>query len=88
MTSKLQSDCETANAEGENRLVDLTELVAFLKISKRSVWRLVARGELTPPVKVGRNARWFLADLHTYLDRIRQQRDSRCAIVANRRGVS
>lgn len=69
-------------------LVDVNEVAAMLKISSRSVWRLVDEGELKPPVKVGRCARWFAADVHTYLDKIRQQRDSKCAIIANRRGVS
>lgn len=74
--------------EDGDRLMDLPELAKRLGVSMRSAFRLVASGELPPPVKVGRCARWFQADVQTYLDRIRQLRDSRIAIAANRRGVS
>lgn len=78
----------TPPPEDGDRLVDLFELARRFGVSPRSVFRLVASGELPPPVKVGRCARWFQADIQTYLDRIRQVRDFKAAVAANRRGES
>ena len=74
--------------ENGDNLMGLSEVASHLGISERSVWRLVASGDLAPPVKVGRCTRWFAADLHAYLDKIRQRRDSKNAVVANQRGES
>jgi excisionase family DNA binding protein len=71
-----------------NRLIDLSELAALLAVSERSVRRLVACGELAPPVKVGRCARWFEADVQTYLDKIRRQRENVSGRYFKREGLA
>ena len=70
---------------GKDQLVDLEDVAARLVVSKRSVWRLIASGDLVPPVKIGRLVRWFEADLQSYLDRKRQQRETVNRVVATRR---
>lgn len=88
MQLKTGDATEAVRLAAGDRLVGLTEVATFLNVSARSVWRLAASGELAPPVKVGRCARWFVADLNAYLDRIRHLRDCKNTIVANRRGES
>ena len=77
-----------AEPDGRDQLVDLKEIAARLVVSKRSVWRLVASGDLVQPVKIGRLVRWFEADLQTYLDRKRQKRDSEYKALSRPRGES
>jgi len=47
-------------------LLDVRAMADHFSISKRSVWRLVALGELPPPVRIGRCARWFRADVSRF----------------------
>ena len=48
-----------------DRLLTLGQVAEVLSGSVRTVWRLVARGELPAPVKVGRSARLCLSDVET-----------------------
>lgn len=41
-----------------NELLTVTEVASLLKISKRTVWRLVSANDLPPPVRFGGNVRW------------------------------
>ena len=50
------------------------ELAILLSISEREIWRLVARGELARPVKIGRCALWFESDVSDLQSRLRGQR--------------
>lgn len=56
------------------RMIVLQDIAAALCISVRNVWRLVARGELPKPVKIGRSARWFETDLAEYQEKLRNSR--------------
>ncbi len=61
-----------ANAE---RLLDLDEVARLLGgISTRSVRRLIARGDLPPPVKVLSAPRLYTSDVRTYLDGLKEKR--------------
>lgn len=57
-----------------DRLIDLKVVVTLLGVCSRTVHRLVAAGELAPPVKVGRASRWFMSDIDGYMKRLRQGR--------------
>jgi len=57
-----------------DRLLTLGQVAEVLSGSVRTVWRLVARGELPAPVKVGRSARLCLSDVEAYLERLKAQR--------------
>jgi predicted DNA-binding transcriptional regulator AlpA len=83
MTMELSQLSGTPPPEDGDLLLGLPEVASRLGVSKRSVWRLVASSDLAAPVKVGRCTRWFVADLQTYLDRLRQRRDSKNNVVAN-----
>jgi predicted DNA-binding transcriptional regulator AlpA len=55
------------------------EVAEFFSISVRKVWRLVAEGELAPPVKIGRCAVWFESDIVEFQMRLRAQRERKAA---------
>jgi predicted DNA-binding transcriptional regulator AlpA len=50
----------------QDRLLDVAVLAERFNVSNRTIWRLVAQGALPPPVKIGRCARWFLADITAF----------------------
>lgn len=50
------------------RMINVREVASILNISTRSVWRLVATGELPKPVRFGRSARWRLADIEACIE--------------------
>jgi len=56
------------------QLVSLPTAAARLDVSLRSFYRLIADGDLPPPVKVGRLSKMFSSDLDTYLQRLKSQR--------------
>lgn len=67
---------DESSAEQEERLITLAETAKRLGICKRSVQRLIARGELPAPVKSVRKPMLFLSDLTGYLERLKQQRNT------------
>ena len=59
-------------AERQFRVKQLAEMFT---VSVREVWRLVARGELAQPVKIGRCSVWFESDIVELQARLRVQRE-------------
>ncbi len=57
-----------------DRLVSLHTAACRLDISLRGLYRLVARKELPPPVKVGRSSKLCESDLAHYLQRLKEKR--------------
>lgn len=53
------ADSSTARS-GETLLISAEELANLLGISKRHVWRLLSRGDLIGPIKIGSTTRWPL----------------------------
>ncbi len=51
--------------EGD-RFLDVRDVATRFNISIRGVHRLVARGELTRPLKIGRCSRWRPADIASF----------------------
>ena len=68
---------ETANSNPIIRLLCVGEIAMILGISTRSVWRLVARGDLPQPVQVGSARRWFESDVTAYLAKQTAKRDAK-----------
>jgi predicted DNA-binding transcriptional regulator AlpA len=58
-----------------SRQYRIRNLVELLALSKRAIWRLVARGELAAPVKIGRCSVWFDSDISEFQMRLRAQRE-------------
>ena len=55
------------NADHTDPLLTVQEIAMKLNRCTRSVWRMVANGELPPPILVGHSRRWYQADIQAYL---------------------
>ena len=62
MDSTERGDSESENILN-NRWLDVKRVAKHFDMSTRGVWRAVARGELMPPIKIGRCARWSINDV-------------------------
>lgn len=49
-------------------LITADDLAAMLKVSTRTLWRLLAKGELPEPVRIGGSTRWRLDDVQQWID--------------------
>jgi predicted DNA-binding transcriptional regulator AlpA len=62
-----------------DKLIPLSEVADALGgISIRTVWRLVAAGELPKPVRVGREAALFSSEVRAYLSKLKAGRKTEC----------
>ena len=57
-------------------LLDVSDVAHRLNICIRSVWRLVASGQLPRPVRIGRCARWFEQDVASFERSLLERRNS------------
>lgn len=57
------SDTSSRPTEQLPELLTAHELAAALRVSVSTVRRLAARGEIPPPVRVGRSVRWRRGDI-------------------------
>jgi excisionase family DNA binding protein len=70
MTSEKPSD--STSHKGIPELLTVHELAAILKLSHRSIWRLVRSGQLPAPIHLGASTRWRADLIATWLKRSRQ----------------
>lgn len=54
----------------KERLLKMQEAANFLSISVRALYRLIAKGELPQPLKIGRSSRISSLQLMRYLQRL------------------
>jgi excisionase family DNA binding protein len=57
---------ETSPAD---RLLTRDELSRMLKLSKRTISRMIATRKLPPPIRLGHSVRWREADISAWIDR-------------------
>ena len=50
------------------QLLTINDVAEILKISQRSIWRLVASGKLVAPLRVGGSIRWKREDIREWID--------------------
>ena len=66
------------NAQTENsigrQLISMKDAGEILGISQRCLYRLIASGELPPPVKIGRASRMVLSEIDDYIEKIKTAR--------------
>jgi excisionase family DNA binding protein len=55
---------------GDVRFLSIKEVAVLLGICSRSVYRLIAAGELPQPVKVGNASRWTDAEIRAFQQRL------------------
>ena len=56
------------------RLIRDAEGAAMLGCSKATFWRLVAKGAIPPPIKIGGMSRWKLSDVQAFIEQAAQNR--------------
>ena len=49
-------------------LLTIRDLATILKVSQRSIWRLVASGQRVEPLRVGGSIRWRRDDIRDWID--------------------
>ena len=64
---------ESASLQTE-RLIRDAEAAAMLGCSKATYWRLVAKGAIPPPIKIGGMSRWKVSDVQALIERAAQVR--------------
>lgn len=57
----------TSTDNSDAQLLKIGDVCELLKISKRSVWRLISAGQFLPPVRVGRSVRWRRAEVEEWV---------------------
>ena len=65
---------QTTNSQ--DRLLSMPDAAARLAVSIRTLYRLVALGELAAPVKVGRASRIPASDVDRYIERLKRRRSA------------
>ena len=58
---------ESPGGQSQALLLKADEVADLLAISVRSVWRLASRGELPPPIEIGRSKRWRRDDIEKFV---------------------
>jgi len=61
------------------RLITLDKVAELLSVTKRTVYRLIAKGDLPQPLKVGHSVRLSVSDVAEYFERLKLQRREGCA---------
>ena len=61
------------------RLITLDKVAELLSVTKRTVYRLIAKGDLPQPLKVGHSVRLSVSDVTEYFERLKLQRREGCA---------
>jgi len=65
------------NTVKKDNLVSIKHVAFRLDTSVRGIYRLIARREFPPPVKVGGASKFYDSDVDAYLSRLREGRKSR-----------
>lgn len=66
--------CQTMTKSGPDQLLTLAEVATRLSLSKRAIYRLIARGSLPRPVKIGGATRLCESDLTQFLETLKAER--------------
>ncbi len=63
----MANEQETSGANS-TELFTVTGLARALKVSVRQVWKMLSRGDLPAPIKLGRSVRWRAAEIAKWLE--------------------
>jgi len=55
-------------------MLTLDKVAELLSVTKRTVYRLIAKGELAMPHKIGHSVRFFVSDVTAYFEKLKGQR--------------
>jgi len=49
-------------------LISVGELAMILKVSQRSIWRLLSAGKMIEPIRIGGAVRWRFSEVKRWID--------------------
>ena len=50
------------------QLISVRDLAKILKVSPRSVWRLLSAGQIVPPLRIGGSVRWRYHEVAEWIE--------------------
>ena len=65
---------EGLNEYPDDSMIALGEFADLCRVTKRTVYRLIAKKELPQPLKVGHSVRFLKSDVTAYFERLKLQR--------------
>lgn len=65
----MKEDVQIIRLEGIESLLTKHELALMFRVCHRTIERLVARGQLPPPIRLGRSCRWRNEDIRQFMRR-------------------
>ena len=77
LARELVAASQLRDGDDAEDLLALPVVAGKLTCGTRTVWRLVASGELQPPIHVGGGARWRRKDVQQYLEQRKAKRGKR-----------
>ena len=63
-----QAQALEPNSFPEPLLISVRDLAKILKVSPRSVWRLLSAGQIVPPVRIGGSVRWRYQEVAEWIE--------------------
>jgi excisionase family DNA binding protein len=63
-----------SNENMSDKLIPLDAVAEMLSVTKRTVYRLIQRGDLPRAVKVGHGVRLYVSDVLSFFERLKLQR--------------
>jgi len=63
-----------SNDNVSDKLISLDVVAEKLSVTKRTVYRLIQRGDLPRAVKVGHGVRLYVSDVSSFFERLKMQR--------------
>jgi len=63
-----------SNENMSDKLIPLDAVAEMLSVTKRTVYRLMQRGDLPRAVKVGHGVRLYVSDVSSFFERLKLQR--------------
>lgn len=67
-------DAHVRNVKCDGQLLSVRDAAVRLNVSVRLVWKLIARGDLPQPLRIGATRRFRPEDITIYIDRLTQAR--------------
>ncbi len=49
-------------------LISAEELAKLMRVSERTLWRLLSAGKVPQPLRIGRSTRWRLAEIREWIE--------------------
>ncbi len=59
--------CGNHTPNGQPALITATELAQMMRVSVRTLWRLLSAGRIPAPIRIGGNARWRVEEIDRWI---------------------